>query len=189
MQGFGKLMFDICVALLSIISIWGLEGQCYQLSEEVKNKLLFPPTDKSCECVKAFTCSSKEMTLGWIFSKVKWYTAFAVASGRFGRCVQKSVRSCLEMTRLTFSLTTVKAKKIVTVWHHFYIQVYHVENSNWERTSHTCFDKGLQGFQLICICKLNSLVQNLSISMAHDTKTHFEYVNTSISSIAYKITK
>lgn len=48
------------------------------------------------------------MTLGWIFSKVKWYTALAVASGRLGRCVQKSVSSCLEMTRLTFSLTTAK---------------------------------------------------------------------------------
>ena len=52
------------------------------------------------------TCSSKEMTLGCIFSKVKWYIALAVLSGRLGRCVQKSVRSCLEMTRLTFSLTT-----------------------------------------------------------------------------------
>ena len=56
--------------------------------------------------IEVFTCSSKEMTLGWIFSKVKWYTALAVASGRLGRCVQKSVSSCLEMTRLTFSLTT-----------------------------------------------------------------------------------
>ena len=39
--------------------------------------------------------------------------ALAVLSGRLGRCVQKSVRSCLEMTRLTFSLTTTReeAKK------------------------------------------------------------------------------
>lgn len=29
---------------------------------------------------------------------------------------------------------------------------------------HTCFYKGLQGFQLISICKLNGLFQNLSIS-------------------------
>lgn len=40
-------------------------------------------------------------------------------------------------------------------------------------TAHTCFHKGLQGFQLIHICKLNSLVQNLSISMKCYTKIHF----------------
>lgn len=29
---------------------------------------------------------------------------------------------------------------------------------------HTCFDKGLQGLQLLCICQLNGLLQNLPIS-------------------------
>lgn len=61
---------------------------------------------------RTLTCSSNEMTLGWIFSRVKWHTAFAVPSGRFGRCEQKSVNSCLDMTRLTFSLTTVQVCEI-----------------------------------------------------------------------------
>lgn len=125
--------------------------------------------------VNVFTCSSKEMTLGWIFSKVKWYTAFAVASERFGRCVQKSVRSCLEMTRLTFSLTTVKKKQQQKKY-----SMTSCSKPSWtcwkhklRGTAHTCFHKGLQGFQLIHICKLNSLVQNLSISMKCYTKIHF----------------
>lgn len=77
--------------------------------------LIHDPYDSSIE-LRVFctthTCSSNEMTLGWIFSRVKWHTAFAVPSGRFGRCVQKSVNSCLDMTKLTFSLTTAQVWEI-----------------------------------------------------------------------------
>lgn len=52
------------------------------------------------------TCSSNEMTLGCIFSRVKWYISLAVLSGRLGRWVQKSVSSWRDITRLTFSFTT-----------------------------------------------------------------------------------
>lgn len=120
------------------------------------------PNEGLWESVRAFTCSSKEMTRGWIFSKVKWYTALAVASGRFGRCVQKSVSSCLEMTRLTFSLTTDQERNNM-VRYPVYILMYKVCCVKRIGGHHTCFNKGLQGFQLICICKLNGLVQNLSI--------------------------
>lgn len=120
------------------------------------------PNEGLWESVRAFTCSSKEMTRGWIFSKVKWYTALAVASGRFGRCVQKSVSSCLEMTRLTFSLTTDQERNNM-VRYPVYILMYKACCVERIGGQHTCFNKGLQGFELICICKLNGLVQNLSI--------------------------
>jgi hypothetical protein len=52
------------------------------------------------------TCSSNEMTRVWTFSSVKWATSLAKASDNFVKCEQKSDSNCLEMTRLTFSLTT-----------------------------------------------------------------------------------
>lgn len=42
-------------------------------------------------------------------------------------------------------------------------------DADQDEARHTCFNKGLQGFQLICICKLNSFVQNLSIPTKDDT--------------------
>lgn len=57
-------------------------------------------------CDWLLTCSSNEMTLGCIFSRVKWYISLAVLSGRLGRWVQKSVSSWRDITRLTFSFTT-----------------------------------------------------------------------------------
>lgn len=53
------------------------------------------------------TCSSKETTLGWTLSKVKWDTTLETSSGNFVRLLPTSVKSCLEITRLTFSFTTV----------------------------------------------------------------------------------
>lgn len=53
------------------------------------------------------TCSSNEMTRGWTFSKVYCDTAWETSSANFVRWTLTSVSSCLDMTKLTFSFTTV----------------------------------------------------------------------------------
>ena len=71
--------------------------------------------DEQCNCMLKWngTCSSNETTLGWSFSRVKWAMSLPMLSGKLGRMLeQKSLRTCREITRLTFSWATKNKWKL-----------------------------------------------------------------------------
>ena len=64
--------------------------------------------------VSVATCSSNDTTLGCTLSNVKWATSFPTASGNDEKYEQNSVRICLDITKLTFSLATEISHECLT---------------------------------------------------------------------------